>query len=179
VTPFHGATDLERLIPTQAGGLPLTVESVAGAAFQDTNGSHKIGLRCRWFAGRGLRCRDQKELVAALGALGRTPQDVSIAVGYNGTKDREIEVQATRVAGISGAQLRDAVLSALSAAAVSRKHPLTVAPGTLGGKSVVLITYRTPYPLGLRRWLYASGDVLYDIRRAYDAPAEEILRALP
>ena len=44
---------------------------------------------------------------------------------------------------------------------------------------MIVITYKSPYPLGLRRYLYATGDLMYDIRRAYDAPAAEILAGLP
>lgn len=176
---FHAAPELERSVPTQAGGLPLTVESVTGAGFADTAGNHKAGLRCRWYDGRGLRCRDQKELAATLAVLGKSLQDVSIAVSYNETKNREIEVQATRVAGVRGAELRDATLAVLKDAASKQKETLNAAPGTVGGKSVIVITYASPYPLGLRRYLYAAGDLLYDVRRAYDAPAAEILAGLP
>ncbi len=114
---FHAAPELESAVPTQAGGLVLAVESVTGAGFADSAGNHNAGLRCRWYAGRGLRCRDQKELAAVLAALGKSRQDVSIAVSYNETKNREIEVQATRVAGVSGAQVRDATLAVLKDAA--------------------------------------------------------------
>ncbi len=176
---FHAATDLEGVLPTQAGGLPLTVESVTGAGFADANGNHKVGLRCRWYEGRGLRCRDQALLTSAVAALGKSVGDVTIAVSYNETKDKEIEVQATRVAGVSGSQLLDATLAVLRDAAAKDKRTLNTAPGSLGGKSVTVITYSSPYPLGLRRYLYASGDLLFDIRRAYDAPAAEILQGLP
>jgi hypothetical protein len=178
-TPFHAATDLERVLPIQAGGLPLTVESVTGAGFADANGGHKVGLRCRWYQGRGLRCRDQALLASAVTALGKSVQDVAIAVAYNETENKEIEVQATRVAGVSGSQVLDATLAVLRDAAAKNKRTLNAAPGSLGGKSVTVITYSSPYPLGLRRYLYASGDLLFDIRRAYDAPAAEILQGLP
>jgi hypothetical protein len=176
---FHAAADLEQAIPTQAGGLPLTVESITGAGFADANGNHNAGLRCRWYEGRGLRCRDQQYLVAVLAALGKSPQEVTIAVGYNETKNKEIEVQATRVAGVTGAQIRDAVLSVLRDAATKGKRTLNAEPATVGGKSVIVITNALPYPLGLRRYLHASGDLFFDIRRADDAPAAEILQRLP
>lgn len=179
VTPFHAAADLERVVPTQAGGRALTVESVAGGTFRDGNGTHRVGLRCRWYADRGLRCRDQKELAAALATLGKSPADAAIAVGYNETKNREIEVQATRVAGISGDALRDAVLAVLRDGAAKRKSTLNSAPGTVGGKNVTVITYTWSYPLGLKRYLYANGDTLFDVRRADDAAAAEILQGLP
>jgi hypothetical protein len=178
-TPFHAAAELEHVLPAQAGGLPLAVESVTGAGFSDANGAHSVGLRCRWYDGRGLRCRDQKTLVAALAALGRALGDVTVAVGYNETKNKEIEVQATRITGVTGAQVRDAVLAVMRDAALKAKRTLKTTDATVGGKSVTVITYASPYPLGLRRYLYASGDLFFDIRRAYDAPAAEILQALP
>ena len=176
---FHAAVTLEQTIPTQAGGLPLTVESVTGAGFTDANGNHKPGLRCRWYEGRGLRCRDQQYLATVLAALGKSPQDVTIAVGYNETKSKEIEVQATRVSGVTGTQVRDAVLSVLRDAATKDKGTLNAATTTVGGKSVVMITNGSTYPLGLHRYLYANGDTFFDIRRADDAPAAEILQHLP
>jgi hypothetical protein len=179
VTPFHAVAALEQIIPTQAGGRTLTVESVAGPTFQDGNGTHKVGLRCRWYSDRGLRCRDQQELVAALGALGKTPADAVVAVGYNLTKNQEIEVQALRVGGIGGEALRDAVLAVLRDGAAKRTSTLNSAPGTVGGKNVTVITYASAYPLGLKRYLYANDNTLFDVRRADDAAAAEILQALP
>jgi hypothetical protein len=179
VTPFHSAPELEAVVPTSADGLALAVESVTGAGFRDGNGNHAVGVRCRWYEGRGLRCRDQKELQSALTTLGKTLNDVRIGVAYNETKDREIEVQATRVAGVSGAALLDAVVAVYRDAWAKRKRTLNVSTATLGGKSVTVITYASPYPLGLRRYLYATADTLYDIRRAYDAPATAILQGLP
>jgi hypothetical protein len=178
ITPFHAATDLERVIPTQAGGQTLTVESVLGTGFVD-NKKHKAGLRCRWYLDQGLRCRDVKQLAAVLSMVGKSPADVSIAVGYNETKNKEIEVQATRVSGVSGAQLLDAVLAVLRDDAAKHKRTLNVATASGGGKAVTVITYTFRYPLGLKRYFYASADTLFDIRRADVDPATEILTALP
>jgi hypothetical protein len=169
---------LERVIPTQAGGQTLTVESILGTGFAD-NKKHKAGLRCRWYSDQGLRCRDVKQLAAVLSKVGKSPSDVSIAVGYNETKNKEIEVQATRVNGVSGAQLLDAVLAVLRDDAARRKRTLNVTAATGGGKAVTVITYTFRYPLGLKRYFYASADTLFDIRRADVDPATEILTALP
>jgi hypothetical protein len=179
ITPFHLAPDLEQLLPTSAGGQSLTVESIVQASFSDGNGRHTIGIRCRWYENRGLRCRDQKELAAALAALGKAPQDVVIAVAYDMTRGKEVEIQATRVAGATGEQTRAAVLAALSDASAKSGHPLNVTTATVGGKSVSVISYTTSYPLGLSRWLYASADTLFDVRRADDPVAAEILQSLP
>ena len=178
-TPFHLAADLEGRLPTSVSGKPLTVESVRADGFKDANGAHQLGLRCRWYINRGLRCRDQKELADAVAAVGKAPGDVTIAVAYNETPDQEVEVQATRVAGADANALRDAVLKILGDDASKGGGQLNAAAGTVGGKNVVVITYSSPYPLGLRRWLYASGDTLFDVRRAYDNEATEILQALP
>jgi hypothetical protein len=97
--PFHLAPDLEGRLPKSVGPKALTVESVVANGFKDAAGTHQIGVRCRWYEGRGLRCRDEKELATALGAIGKAAGDVAIAVAYNETKDQEVEVQATRVAG--------------------------------------------------------------------------------
>jgi hypothetical protein len=178
-TQVHQAADLERAVPSQGGGLPLTVVSLTGAGFSDGRGKHNAGLRCRWYADRGLRCRDQALLAAALGTLRKSLADVAIAVGYNETRDKEIEVQATRVAGASGTQVRDAVIGAMRAAATKRQATFNASTASAGGKSVVLITSGSSYPLGLHRYLYASGDTLFDVRRADDAPAADILQRLP
>ena len=55
--------------------------------------------------------------------------------------------------------------------------PLTTASG--GGKAVTVITYAYRYPLGLKRYFYATADTLFDIRRADVDPATQILTALP
>jgi hypothetical protein len=178
VTPFHAAAELERIIPTQAGGQTLAVESVLGTGFAD-NRNHKAGLRCRWYSDQGLRCRDQRQLTEVLSKVGRNPSDVSIAVGYNETKNKEIEVQATRVNGVSGAQLLDAVLAVLRDDAAKRKRNLNVTTASGGGKAVSVITYAFRYPLGLKRYFYASADTLFDVRRADVDAATEILAALP
>src|SRR5207247_1392293 len=80
---------------------------------------------CHWYEGRGLRCRDQKQLDAVLAAVGRSRADVSIAVSY--TVERGgAEIQVMRVEGVSGSALRDAVIAAMSADASRSKRQLNV-----------------------------------------------------
>jgi len=103
---FHGAQDLEALLPDAIAGVPVIKASVTGTDFMSTLGG-------------------SEELGSALTALGKTPADLSVAFGSAGTGT----IFAFQVNGVPGAQ----ILSALFAA---QSEGSTVTDVTLGGKSV-------------------------------------------
>jgi hypothetical protein len=175
---FHAAPDLESAVPAQVNGRTLAIESVLGTGFVDRT-RHAAGLRCRWYGGRGLRCRDQRQLVTLLAALGRKATDVQISVAYDEARGREVEVQALRIEGATGAQVGEAILTIMRNDAQQKRRSLNAAPGTIGGKQVTVITYANAYPLGLKRYFYASSGILYDVRRADEPTAAAILSGLP
>jgi len=175
VVAFHSVGDLEARLPTQVAGATLVTESVEGAGFRDAH-PHKAGLRCHWYEGRGLRCRDQKQLDAVLAALGHPRDDVSIGVSY--TVERGgAEIQVMRVEGVSGSALRDAVIAAMSADATKRKRQLDVQTTNLGGRDVRILNSPRAYPLG-KRFLYAASDALYEVRMVADNVAAQVIAGL-
>lgn len=173
---FHAAPDLEGTLPTRAGGRSLTVESVAGTGFSDFR-RHNAGLRCRWYEDRGLRCRDQAQLDLVLDRLGRTRGDVTIAVSYDATRGG-IEIQSLRIAGASGKAVLDAVLSVMQDRATTRGRPLDLSTTTIAGRQVSVITYRNAYPLGKQRYFHASASTLFEVRKAGEAVAAEVIGGL-
>lgn len=173
---FHAAPELESTLPTTAGGQDLVVESVAGTGFRDFR-THNAGLRCRWYEGRGLRCRDQAQLDLVLDRLGRTRADVTIAVSYDASRGG-IEIQSLRVAGASGRAVLEAVLGVMQDRAAARGRPLDLSATTLNGRPVSVITYRNAYPLGRQRWFYAGADALFEVRKADESVAAEVIAGL-
>jgi hypothetical protein len=170
---FHVATDLEGKLPTQAGTVALTRESVAGTGFKAVRQNH-AGLRCRWYSGRGVRCRDQALLTAVLRRLNKQPGDVRIAVGYDASAKQSIELQALRISGVSGRQLLDAVLAVLATRTSAAKSPARV---QISGREVVMLQPGRPYPSGTR-YEYAAADVLYEIRKVDRTTLQGILATL-
>ena len=175
-TTYHLAADLEARLPTVAGGAAMTKESVVGAGFQGIRLNH-AGLRCRWYETRGLRCRDQQQLNDVLARLSRSLDDVSIAVAYDRTRTTVIEVQALRINGSTGEEILAAVL-AVEAGGASTSGGSTVTVVEIGGRSVTLLRPGRPYPSG-DRYRFASGDVLYEIRKADEATVSAIIAKLP
>jgi hypothetical protein len=81
---FHANSNLEKLIPTEVGGEPITTMSVSGADL--------IGLG------------SSEVLSSVLTALGKQPSDLSAAFGGNSL----IEIVAFQINGESGSQILDA-----------------------------------------------------------------------
>lgn len=103
---FHGAQDLEKLLPDAIAGVPVIKASVTGTDFMSTLGG-------------------SEELGTALTALGKTPADMNVAFGSAGTGT----IFAFQVNGVPG----DQIVSALFAA---QSEGSTVTDVTLGGKAV-------------------------------------------
>jgi len=101
----------------------------------------------------------------AIGALGKTRQDASIA---DATADPDIVVVAVAVDGISGADLLAALAKTWPTAGPTE-------PATIGGKSVL----RREGQSDTRVYFYARESVVYVVETADDAIAEQLLQALP
>lgn len=174
---FHAAPDLEARMPVDAGGVALTIESVAGTGFESSR-PHRAGMRCRWYPSRGLRCRDQAGLADLLGRLGKAPGDVSIAVAYDQTRGKIIEVQGLRIAGTTGNQILEAQIALEREQAATGGRALDATSLDLAGRTLTLIRSARTYPLGTARYLMASGDVLYEIRKTDETTLEAVLGQL-
>ncbi len=103
---FHGAQDLEALLPDEIGGVPMTKASVSGTDFMSTLGG-------------------SEELGNALTALNKTPADLSVAFGSAGTGT----IFAFQVNGVPGGQILTALFAAQSEGS-------TITDVSLGGKAV-------------------------------------------
>ncbi|MEO8272710.1 MAG: hypothetical protein ABI620_01420 [Chloroflexota bacterium] len=103
---FHGAQDLEALLPDDIAGVPMIKASISGEDYMSSLGGNE-------------------ELANALTALNKTPADLKVAFGSAGTGT----IFAFQVNGVPGAQ----ILSALFAA---QTEGSTVTDITLGGKAV-------------------------------------------
>lgn len=138
---FHGDTDLESLIPTSLGGEPVSILSMTGDQFLGGEGS--------------------PELEAALGELGKTPADLSVAFAGN----TKISVVAFRVKGVPA----DTLFSAFKEA---ETDGYTVENVSYAGKSVVKLT-PADGTVGL---IYLKDDTMFLIGGSGDAlPGDDLL----
>ncbi len=107
IPSFHGAADLEALLPDSIGGEPLVTLSMSGTQF--------------------LASGMATEVQAALTALGKSASDLSVAFGSNS----QVVVIAFRVNGAPGSAILEAFRQAYTA-----DTPATVTDVNIGGKSV-------------------------------------------
>lgn len=164
-------------MPADTGAVALSIESVAGTGFESSR-PHRAGLRCRWYPTRGLRCRDRAGLADLIGRLGKGPGDVSIAVAYDRTRATIIEVQAIRVEGTSGDQVLEAQIALERDRVAAAGGTFDASSLEVAGHTLTVIRSARSYPLGTARYLLASGDVLYEIRKADAGTLEAILAQL-
>lgn len=144
---FHGAQDLEKLLPDAIAGVPVIKASVTGTVFMSTLGG-------------------SEELGKALIALGKTPDDLSVAFGSAGTGT----IFAFQVNGVPG----DQIVSALFAA---QSEGSTVTDVSFGGKSVkkVIASGETT-----ASYIYSAGDVVFvTLAGITDAQLNDLFAALP
>jgi hypothetical protein len=144
------ASDLEALLPDEAGGVTFTKVSFDGAS---------IGA-----AGFGL---DSDTLAPILAENGKTIADVRMAIATptSATSASTTAVLALQVRGLDAGEL-------IGVASGTAGGSLT--PATVGGKQVMKAGVS-----GFSVILYTKGDILFEVLLASDAVAEAILAALP
>lgn len=147
---FHSDQDLEGLFPDQIGGVDLTVLSLTGDEFMAMGSS--------------------PELDAALGTLGKSPSDMSVAFGGAGS----ITIIAFKIAGIPAATIETALFQAYQ-----QETGSTIADATFSGKSVKKIT-----PTATTEdvsYLYGVQDVIFAVggTDVTDAQLAEVFSKLP
>ena len=147
---LHSDQKLEDLFPDEIGGEALTVLSMSGAAFMGTDPS--------------------PELEAALGTLGKSPSDLSVAFGGNAA----LAIIAFKVAGVPG----NSILSAL-ATAFQSENASTTSDVNISGKSVkkFVPTDTTEDTL----YVYTAQDVVFTVSGSgvTDALLNEVFSKLP
>ena len=107
------------------------------------------------------------EIQAALGAVGKTIDDVSFAIA--GASD--VQIGAYRVAGVDANQL----LTYLQQAMSSGGSAMDITDGNKGGKAVKVGTDSS----GSATYFYAHGDILFFVTGDDDAKVTEALSKLP
>jgi hypothetical protein len=178
IEQFHAAPELEGRLPSSLGGTPLLRESVTGPTFGSAGRRHRLGLRCHRYVGRGMRCRKQKELMEALGRANLATARVEIALAYDDAQRPRAEIQATRVVGADGTAVLAAHVAVERDRAARLKRTLEVRTEDVGGKQVTVLQSQGGQPAQRVRYVYAAGDVLYEIRLASRRDAEVVLGAL-
>jgi len=150
-----GDKDLEALLPDQLGGKPMTKLSMTGDQF--------LGM------GEGS---GSSELQAALGTLGKTPADLSVAFG--GTDD--VTIVAWQVKGVPGPTILQGLTNAYEAAQNG-----TLSDANFAGKSVKKFVPSDPSSGDGTVYIYTHDDVVYIVGgdKATDALLTEAFSKLP
>lgn len=138
---FTSDAELEAMFPTELGGQPIQVLSMTGSDFF---GSGMAGT----------------EIGPALQQLGKSPSDLSVAVG--GTTS--ISVIAFRIKGVPA----DQFLNAYTASAGGTSGA-TITDASFGGKSVKKVTTAGQ----AAAYLYLKGDVIWTV--GGNAPTDALL----
>jgi hypothetical protein len=148
---FHGAPDLEALLPVQIGGADVTIQSMSGTQLS---------------SGGAVPA----EFTAALSAMGKTIDDVRVAFASVGST-------AETHAGITAFQVQGADMSALKSVLLPllyQGQPVGAETAQqVGGKDVTSADID-----GTLTYLYPHGDVLWVVM-ATDPSLTEIFQKLP
>ena len=152
--------ELEALLPTSLGGVPLTVESQAGTDLSTNSGPFD----------------------AFLASLGKTRADFTLASAYS-QGELKAEVGAWRVKGADPALLLPGFKTAVQASSTT---PLAQAEETVGGRTVTRIgdpgqlTRGPLYVVVTRRHASLRADARSRPRRRGDGQASDVaIAALP
>lgn len=154
-TPVHAVPDLEAMMPKAVGSTKLTSQSTLGTA------------------GLGTDPAIQDALTAFLAKLGKVPADLQAAEAYDDSGTTDLGVFAYRVAGVKGSVLAQAVVDSYLKAGPAG---VTTATATIGGKQVTHVIYGAG---GIDDYVYAKGDVVFDVATSDPALASQALAALP
>lgn len=146
---FHSDQQLEDLFPDQVGGTDVTVLSMTGDQFMVGGSS--------------------PELDAALGSLGKTASDLSVAFGSAGT----VTIIAFKVAGVPGSSIFSALFDAYK-----QTNDATITDETIAGKAV---KKAVPTDDSGTSYLYSAQDVVFAVGGSpiTDAELTEVFSKLP
>lgn len=145
---FNQAPDLEAQLPSQVAGETLQKFSFQGS--QVLAGSSQA-----------------PEIQGALGALGKSINDVSFAVAAGA----DVQIGAYRIAGVDANRLLDVVAQA----AQSSGSPIPLTDANKGGKSVKVGDTGGGSPT----YFYPHSDILFFVTGSDDAKVTAALQALP
>lgn len=151
----HEDPALEAVLPSSINGAQLQKGSFKGAGFVQGAGNNA------------------KQFTDFLGALGKSPNDVSFAIAVDMSGQFQGSVGAFRVAGADQGQL----LTAFTAAAKQGTSGAQVTQANVGGKDVTKIV--DPTDTAGAQYVYGKGDTLFLAQAKDDATAATVLQALP
>ena len=152
--PSHVAPDLEKVLPTKAGGVDLTTESITASTALNDDASVQA-------------------LTAALAKIGKKPDDLAIAQAYDSAENLDLYVYAFRIKGLPAATLTPVIVTNWLAPAGSNPKTTKV---TVGGKPMTRLDFTDT---GGTDYVYLKGDVVYAIETSDAALAAEAGKALP
>jgi hypothetical protein len=150
---FHGAPDLEALLPRQLGGQQLQVVSFTGDTFMNMGNTGDQSFK------------------DFLDRLGAEPKDISVAIAA-AAGDTSSSVTVFRARGTDQSQLENEFESVIQEDASGK---LTWRDETIGGKSVKTTTK----PEEGNLYMYAKGDTIFVVMTTDASVAEEALSQLP
>jgi hypothetical protein len=147
---FNADTELEDMLPDQLGGQDVITFSMTGDSFMGTGGE------------------GTEELAAALQQLGKTPADLSVAVGGSDA----VAVFAYRLKGVDANTFFGTFLQM-----AGQTDGATVTDATIAGKAVKKVVTDSDETI----YLYSSGDVLFGVggEDVSDALLTEAFSKLP
>jgi hypothetical protein len=151
----HEDPALEAVLPSSINGAQLQKGSFKGAGFVQGAGNNA------------------KQFTDFLGALGKSPNDVSFAIAVDMSGTFQGSVGAFRVAGADQGQL----MTAFTAAAKQGASGAQVTQANVGGKDVTKIV--DPTDTSGAQYVYGKGDTLFLAQAKDDATAATMLQALP
>jgi hypothetical protein len=148
--------DLEAKLPSTINGVTLTKYSFKGGDFLEAGASNS------------------QDLLDLLTALGKTPNDLSVAFAGDPAGNLDVQIGAFRVAGADS----NALLAGFIASANKETPEEAVSQGNVGGKNVTQITDPTDPTTGTV-YVYANGDTLFYVESSDASLAGAALQALP
>ena len=153
----HDDPSLEALLPSTFNGVTLVKTS--------TDATQELSQDA---AGQAV--------AAFLASQGKKPADLKIAEAFDPDGNAGITVVLFRAPGVDAAALRQSmILAGLFVPKTATPPPNLPAVSTVGGKEVIVI----PFPGSGTEFLYARGDVLYDVRSGDPDVAARMLTTLP
>lgn len=157
---FHGAPDLEAVLPDTVNGSQVVKMSFNGEQLQQLGSA-----------------MGQMQFGEVMQQAGIDPSTVSVALGTVGSGDSGAQVSAMKAAGADASRLRQALENA---AAKNASEKVTWGSETVGGKSVTTATVTTPErPAPTKIYVYVNGDTIFQVVATDANLAASLLTALP
>ncbi len=159
---FTPDTALEAMFPKTIQGQPVKVQSLHASDIADSLGQNP----------------EQKALTEAfLASLGKTINDVTIAIGQVSLESGPETITATRVAGADASALLQGAIQ-LTVQEQTNSSDYATATVNVGGKNVTTMT-NTKDSTANVEYFYSYGDTVFEVSTSDPAIAATLLGSLP